>query len=62
MSHKTSVIPFPKHDVKAACDALSINLEDDLVAWTEVDAQTPVMQHLSEKDIAASVKNEKINR
>jgi hypothetical protein len=44
MSHKTSVIPFPKHEVKAACDA-----------------QIPVMQHLSEKDIAAFVKN-KINR
>lgn len=59
MSHKTSVLPFPKHDVKAACDALSINLEgDDLVAWIEVDAQTPVMQHLSEKDIPAFVKNE----
>lgn len=60
MSHKTSVLPFPKHDVKAAP---SINLEgDDLVAWIEVDAQTPVMQHLSEKDIPAFVKNEKTNR
>jgi hypothetical protein len=59
----TSVIPFPKQDVKAACEALSSNLEgDDPVAWIEVDARTPNMQHLSEKDTAVCVKNGKIKR
>lgn len=62
LSHKISVIPFPKQDVTAACNALSSNLGDDLVAWIGVDAQTPNMQHLSDKDTAAFVKNGKIER
>jgi hypothetical protein len=45
---ETKLIPFPKQEVKAACNAL---------AWIEVDAEALVTQHLSEKDIAASVKN-----
>jgi hypothetical protein len=45
--------------VKAVCDALGSNLQaDDLASWIEVD-ETPVVQHLNEEDIAASVKNEK---
>jgi hypothetical protein len=62
MSQKTSVIPFPEQDVKAACDALSSNLEaDDPAAWTEEDEKTPVMQHLSDEYTTAFVKNGKIN-
>jgi hypothetical protein len=30
-----------------------------MASWIEVDEETPVMQHLSEEDIAASVKNGK---
>jgi hypothetical protein len=40
---QTSTIPFPNHDVKAAHDALSSNLKDDLVAWSGVDAKTLAM-------------------
>jgi hypothetical protein len=46
--------------VKAACDALGTDLQaDDLASRIEVDEETPVAQHLSEEDIAASVKNGK---
>jgi hypothetical protein len=46
--------------VKAACDALGTNLKaDDLASRIEVDEETPVSQHLSEEDIAASMKNGK---
>jgi hypothetical protein len=54
------LIPFSKQDVKAACDALGTNLQaDDLASWIEVDEETLVVQHLSEEDIAASVRNGK---
>jgi hypothetical protein len=46
--------------VKAVCDAISTNLQaDDLASWIEVDEETAIVQHLSEEDIAASVKNGK---
>jgi hypothetical protein len=57
---ETKSIPFSKQYVKAACDALGTNLQaDDLASWIEVDEETPVVQHLSEEDITASVKNGK---
>jgi hypothetical protein len=57
---ETKLIPFSKQDVKAAYDALCTNLQaDDLESWIEVDEETPVTQHLSEEDIAASVNNGK---
>jgi hypothetical protein len=57
---ETKLIPFSKYDMKAACDALGINLQaDDLASWIEVDEETPVSQHLSEEDIATSMKNGK---
>jgi hypothetical protein len=50
------LIPSRKQDLKAACDALSTNLQaGDIVSWIEVDEKTSVAQHLSEKDFAASV-------
>jgi hypothetical protein len=53
----TKLIPFPKQDMKAACDVLNSNLETDhLAAWIEVDVETLVEQHLSYENIAASVK------
>jgi hypothetical protein len=39
---------------------LGTNLQaDDLASWIEVDEDTPVAQHLSEENIAASMKNGK---
>jgi hypothetical protein len=56
---ETKLIPFSKQDMKAACDALGTNLQaDDLVSWIKVDEET-LTQHLSEEDIATSVKNGK---
>jgi hypothetical protein len=48
--------------MKSACDPLSSNLElDNLAAWTEVEGETLVTQHLSEEDMATSLKNGKTN-
>jgi hypothetical protein len=44
--------------MEAVCGARDTNLQvDSLVSWIEVDEKTPVTQHLSKEDIAASVKN-----
>jgi hypothetical protein len=57
---KKKLISFPEQDVEAACVALGSNLEPgDLAAWIEVDAETLVMQHLTEEEVAAYVKNGK---
>jgi hypothetical protein len=57
---ETKLIPISKQDMKAACDALGTNLQaDDLASWIEIDEETLITQHLSEDDIAASVKNGK---
>lgn len=40
---QTKLCPFPK-EMKAMCDALISNLEaDDVMAWIEVDMETPVV-------------------
>jgi hypothetical protein len=55
MVDETKLIPFSKQDLKAACDALSTDLQvDNVASWIEA---TPVTQHFSEEDITASVKN-----
>jgi hypothetical protein len=46
--------------MKAECDALGSNFEaDDLTAWTEIDEETLVTQHLGKEDTVSSMKNGK---
>jgi hypothetical protein len=46
--------------MKAECNTFGSNLEaDDLATWTEVDAETPVVQHLRGEALTAFVKNGK---
>jgi hypothetical protein len=60
MVDETKLNPFSKQGVKAACDTLGANLQaDGLASWIKVDEGTLVSQHLSEEDIAASVKDGK---
>jgi hypothetical protein len=40
------LIKFPKQDMKATCEAFCSNLEDDPVAWIEVDVEAPFAQQL----------------
>lgn len=57
---ETKLIPFLKQDESAVCDTLNSNLEAyDLVAWTEVGAESLVTWHLSEKDTTDYVENGK---
>jgi hypothetical protein len=59
MVDKMKLIPYSKQRVKAACNACSTNFQaDDLAPWIEIGEDTPVVQHLSEEDITAFVKNE----
>jgi hypothetical protein len=44
---EVKLIPFPKQDMKAACDAFGSN-------W-EADAEMLIMQYFSEKDVKAFV-------
>jgi hypothetical protein len=57
MEDDTKLTPFSKQGMKATCDMLGTNLEDDLTGWIEVDMETPVAQ-LPSEDTAASVKDE----
>jgi hypothetical protein len=60
MVDEIKLIQFSKQDMKAACDSFTTNLQaDNLASWIEVGEETLMMQHLSEEDIAASVKNRK---
>jgi hypothetical protein len=54
---ETQLIALSKQDMKAACVTFITNVElGDMTAWIKVDMETPVVQHLDEEDMAASVK------